>query len=133
MSEKTYNTDTLLAIHKILLCAGECPPIEYSDSWEVKALKGIIHIWHVESAELKKKEAALSEKDKELKSWRDSRDGVMSHVEEMQAEITRLKGLLAEAVAALETILFLSDAPSCHAVARTILGLEKIGESHEKG
>jgi hypothetical protein len=76
---------------------------------------------------------ALAEKDKELKSWRDSRDGVMSHVEEMQAEITRLKGLLAEAVAALETILFLSDAPSCHAVARTILGLEKIGESHEKG
>jgi hypothetical protein len=46
---------------------------------------------------------------------------------EKDKEIVRLKGLLAE----LEIILFLSDAPSCHVVARTILGLEKIGESHD--
>jgi hypothetical protein len=76
--------------------------------------------------------AKIAEKDKVLESKEKALDNNEATIRRLSSEIARLKGLLAEAVAALETILFLSDAPSCHVVARTILGLEKIGESHDR-
>jgi hypothetical protein len=66
-----------------------------------------------------KQKAALAEKDKEIESKEKALDNNEATIRRLSSEIARLKGLLAEAVAALETILFLSDAPSCHAVART--------------
>jgi hypothetical protein len=73
-----------------------------------------------------KQKAALAEKDKEIESKEKALDNNEATIRRLSSEIARLKGLLAEAVAALETILFLSDAPSCHVVARTILGIEKV-------
>lgn len=90
--------ERLLAIHKILLCPGECPPIEEIDSWEVKALKGIIHIWHIEARELKKAE-------KEISNLQAHTLEHMKLIGDLQIENEHLSGLLKEARAAIEMLI----------------------------